>query len=144
MGLKRFGGHPIFNNIANSPSLLTRSKALVRSMKAIYKGTFCSLHFSCSCRTEKIISVVERLDLNPHWDSGYTLSASFCRRGRTTRAKALPATPRREIPLWLLQSDLVPLFLYKVILASHMSCGTMPSLQHLIKMSCKRGNKQDL
>ena len=34
--LNRFGGHPIFNNIANSPSLLTRSKALVRSMKAIY------------------------------------------------------------------------------------------------------------
>ena len=64
--LKSFGGHPIFNNIANSPSLLTRSKALVRSMKALYKRRFRSLHFSCSCRTEKIISVVERLDLNPH------------------------------------------------------------------------------
>ena len=65
-------------------------------MKAVYKGTFCPLHFSCSCRAEKIISVIQRLDLNPHWDSGYTLSASFCRRGRTTLAKALPATPRRE------------------------------------------------
>ena len=30
--LKKFGGQPIFNNIANSPFLLTRSKDLVRSM----------------------------------------------------------------------------------------------------------------
>ena len=67
--LKRIGTHPIFNNIANSPSLVTRSKALVRSMKAIYKGTFCSLHFSCSCRTQQIMSVVKRSDLNPHCDS---------------------------------------------------------------------------
>ena len=37
---------PIFNNIANSPSLHTRSKALVRSMKAIYEGMLYSLHFS--------------------------------------------------------------------------------------------------
>ena len=93
--LKRLGGHPIFSNIANSPSLLTRSKALVRSIKPIYKGMFCSLHFTSSCRIEKIISVVERLALNPHWDSRYTVSASFCKRGRTTRAKALPTIPRR-------------------------------------------------
>ena len=36
---KRFGEQPIFNNIANSSSLLTGSKALVGLMKAIYKGT---------------------------------------------------------------------------------------------------------
>ena len=65
--LKRFGGHQIFNSIANSRSLLTRSKALVRSIKAIKKSRFCSLHFSCSCSTEKNIPVVQRLDINPHW-----------------------------------------------------------------------------
>ena len=43
----------------------------------------------------------------------------------------------------MLQFDLVPLFLYKVmILASHMSC--VPFLQNLTIMSCRRGNKQDL
>ena len=50
----------IFNNIANSQSTLNRSKTLVRLMKAIYKSTFCSLHFFCNCRTEKLMSVVER------------------------------------------------------------------------------------
>ena len=58
--LNRLGGQPIVISIANSPSLITRSKALVRLMKAIYKGTFCSLHFSCSCRIPKIMSVAER------------------------------------------------------------------------------------
>ena len=44
--------------------------------------------------------------------------------GKITRAKALPANPRRKTPLWLLQSNIIPLFLY---IASHMSCGTIPS-----------------
>ena len=36
--VKRLGEQPIFNNIANNPSLFTKSKILVRSMKPIYKG----------------------------------------------------------------------------------------------------------
>ena len=104
--LKRLGGQPIFNNIVNIPSLLTRSKVLVRSMKAIYKDMFCCLHFSCSCRTQKIISGVERWDLNLHCDSGYTLLANFCRRGRITRAKVCFASNTKQwnSPQWLLQS----------------------------------------
>ena len=51
--LKRLRVQPILNIIAYNPSLLTRLKALVRTMKAIYKGTFCFLHFSCSCCTKK-------------------------------------------------------------------------------------------
>ena len=35
MRLWNFGGHPIFRGMLNSPSLLTKSKALVRSMKAM-------------------------------------------------------------------------------------------------------------
>ena len=35
------------------------------------RGAFyCSLHFSWSWRTEKTISMVDLLALNPHWDSG--------------------------------------------------------------------------
>ena len=55
---------------------LDKNKSFVRSMQAVYKGRFCSMHFSCSCRTKKL-SVVERWDLNPHFDSGYSLSANF-------------------------------------------------------------------
>ena len=36
--------------------MLTRSKALVRSIKAIYRDFLSSRHFSCSCLSEKIMS----------------------------------------------------------------------------------------
>ena len=149
--LKSLGGQPIFNNIANSPPLLTRSKALVTLVKAIYKGKFYSLHFSWSCRTEKMMSMVERLDLNPHCDSGYTISANFCRRGRITCdlknfLKPLPAIPSKGILLWLLQSYLAPLFLYRVIiLVPYHSCLLAYYLfQLLTEISCRKGSKQDL
>ena len=73
--LRTFGGLPIRGRILKRPSLLTRSKALVKSMKTMKRGCCCSLHFSCSYLTEKIISTVERWDRKPH-DSEYTLSAS--------------------------------------------------------------------
>ena len=52
------GGQPIFGRILNRPSRLTRSNAFVRSMKAMYKGVCCSLHFSCSYRSEVAIEVI--------------------------------------------------------------------------------------
>ena len=42
----------------------------VRSIKARYRGFLCSLHFSCSFRTENIISMVDLWALKPHCDSG--------------------------------------------------------------------------
>ena len=47
----------------NLADLLTRSNALVRSMK---RGFPCSLHFSCSCLSEKIMSMVALFALNLH------------------------------------------------------------------------------
>ena len=41
-----FGGQPIFGRIWKRSSLLTRSNAFMRSMKAICRGVCCSLHFS--------------------------------------------------------------------------------------------------
>ena len=34
-----FGGHPVFRRMLSRPSLLTRSNALVRSMKAMNSGS---------------------------------------------------------------------------------------------------------
>ena len=93
--LNIFGGHPIFSCIENSPSLLTKLKALVRAIKAMCNSILCLLNLLCVCRREKIILVVNSLDLNPHWDSGYTHLASCWSQGRTTFAKALPAFARR-------------------------------------------------
>ena len=64
------GGHPILCKRAKRPCRLTKSKASVRSMKAMYSGCLCSQHFSCSCLREKIISMVDRPAPKPHWASG--------------------------------------------------------------------------
>lgn len=50
------GGHPVLKR----PSLLTRSKAFIRSMKVILNGCLCFIHFCCSWR-ERIMSVVALL-----------------------------------------------------------------------------------
>ena len=135
---RSFGGHPIFGSSFNKPSRLTKSNALVKSMKAMHRGWCCSLHFSCNCLKEKTMSVVDLSARNPHCDSGYTLSAIFWSLIRTTRAKHFPTMDMREMPLWLLQSDLSPLFLYRVtITLSFMSWGTFPSFQHWWRRSSK-------
>ena len=64
------GGQPIFCRRLKSPLLLTRSKAFVRSMKAMYSVCCCSLHFSRSWCIEKIISTVDLPALKSHCDSG--------------------------------------------------------------------------
>ena len=56
--LSSFGGQPILSSSMNSPLLLIRSNALIRSMNATYSGLLCSRHFSCSCRTENIMPIV--------------------------------------------------------------------------------------
>ena len=58
--VRSFGGQPIGGRILKRSSLLTRSKALVKSMKAMKRACCCSLRFFCSCLTEKIVSTVER------------------------------------------------------------------------------------
>ena len=51
-------------------SLLTVSKALVRSMKTENRGMFCSMHFSWSCFMAKIMSTVLLPGLKLHCTSG--------------------------------------------------------------------------
>ena len=54
--LQKLGGQPILWRRVKSPFLLTKSKAFVRSKKAMYNARFCSRHFSCNCLSEKIMS----------------------------------------------------------------------------------------
>ena len=61
-----FGGQPILSRALNRLSLLTRSKALVRSMNAMHSSFFCSLHFSWSCWSEKTMSIIDHLGWKPH------------------------------------------------------------------------------
>ena len=51
-------GYPSLDRITQRASVLTVSKAFVRSMKTATRSIFCSMYFSCTWRTEKIMSVV--------------------------------------------------------------------------------------
>ena len=95
-----FSGQPYFFSSCHSPVLPTVSNALLKSTNTMYSGRSCSMHFSCSCRRQNIISTVLRLPLKPHCVSGTTSGVrwvdSLLRR---ILAKILPAMERREIPL---------------------------------------------
>ena len=97
MLLSNVSGQPKRLMIANKADLLTRSKALVKSMNATYRGRCCSIHFSC-CLNVNTASMVERDARKAHWVSGRTLSAMTCNLGGSTRDKTFPATLSSEIP----------------------------------------------
>ena len=92
-------GHPSLDRITQRASLLTVSKAFIRSMKTAMRSIFCLMHFSCTLRVEKIMSVVLRFGRNPHFASGrFSSEMLVMRRLRMTRARIFPATDRREMP----------------------------------------------
>ena len=96
----KFSGHPYFIRSCHSPVLPTVSNAFVKSTKTIYRGQSCSMHFSWSCRRQKIMSTVLRFEQKPQCVSGTTsgvmwLESLFSR----IRAKILPAAERKDIPL---------------------------------------------
>ena len=93
-----FLGHPYFLSSCHSPVLPTVSNAFVKSTNTIYRGRSCSMHFSWSCRSQKIMSTVLLLKRKPHCVSGTTsgvmwLESMFSR----IRANILPAAERRDI-----------------------------------------------
>ncbi|KAK2170899.1 hypothetical protein NP493_1128g00058 [Ridgeia piscesae] len=61
-----FSGHPYFLSSCHSLVLPTVSNALLKSANTMYSGRSCSMHLSCSCRRQNIISTVLRLPLKPH------------------------------------------------------------------------------
>ena len=94
-----FRGHPYFLSSCNSPVLATVSNDFVKSTKTIYRGRSCSMHFSWSCRRQKMMSTVLRFERKPHYVCGTTsgvmwLESMFSR----IRVNILPAAERRDIP----------------------------------------------
>ena len=94
-----FSGHPYFLSSCHSPVLPTVSNAFMKSTKTVYRGRFCSMHFSWSCRRHTIMPTVLWFERKPHCISGTTsgimwLESMFSR----IREKILPAAERRDIP----------------------------------------------
>lgn len=91
---RSFGGHTLLGRILKRLSLLTRLNALVRSINAINNDCFCSLHFTCNCLSENMMSVVDLPAQKPHCDSERTCSASTWSCFSTTWANNFPAMLR--------------------------------------------------
>ena len=93
---------------------------------------FCSLHFSWTCLAANSILVVPLPYLKPHWFSGKVVSRLV--RLTITLTKILPALVRSDIPRWLSQKRLSPLFLQRLIIsASLKSCWISHSPQNSLK-----------
>jgi hypothetical protein len=95
--LRSLGDYPILGRIAERQSLLTRSKALVRSTNAIFNGCLCFLHFSCIFVTEKIMSIMHLFVRNP--DSTPILDIPYSKEPRrSSGSNNVPTMLRRNIP----------------------------------------------
>ena len=94
-----FSGHPYFLSSCHSPVLPTVSNALLKLTNTMYSGRSCSMHVSCSCQRQNIISTMLQLPLKPHCPQNnlwcYVVDSLL----RRILAKILPAMERREIPL---------------------------------------------
>ena len=97
--VRNFRGQQRSTRIFHSPSWLIVSKALVRSIKAACRPMFCSLYFSCTCLSMKIMSAVPVLDLNLYWLSGmFSCAIMGMSLFSKTQAKILPAMESRVMP----------------------------------------------
>ena len=94
-----FSGHLYFISSCHSPVLSTVSNGFVKSTKTIYRGRTCSMHFSWSCRRQKIMSTAFRFERKLYGISGTTsgvmwIESLFSR----IRGKIFTAAERRDIP----------------------------------------------
>ena len=95
-----FSGQPYFLSRCLIPVIPTVSNALLKSTNTMYTGRSYSMHVSCRCRRQNVISTVLRLPLKPHCVSGTTSGVMWADSLlRRILAKILPAMERREIPL---------------------------------------------
>ena len=82
----------IAKRISHRQPWSTESKALDKSKKVMKRGFCCSMHFTCSCLAEKIMSIVPLDGLKPHWDSGRICSATGDSRFCSSLAKKVRQT----------------------------------------------------
>ena len=109
-------------------------------MKAICKGTFCTLQFSQREDHGSVRALISKSKLR-FW---IYFSASFCRRGRFTGAKSLPAIPSREINSYVVIAIRPGTRILILGDKFSMSRGTLPSLQNLAQKLCRGSSKPDL
>ena len=107
-----FHGQPYNASMDWRATLLTASKALVRSMNAEYKSRFCSMYFCWTFLTEIIISTMLCPEQNPHWASYRLASDRKMSQFRMTWARIFLAMERSQMPLKFPQLVLLPIFLY--------------------------------
>jgi len=69
---------PSLPRTRHSRSRLTVSNAFVTSMKAMKRPRYRFLHFSWRSLQTKITSAMLRTRRKPHWDSGTTVSTTYC------------------------------------------------------------------
>ena len=125
-----FSGHPHFLSSCHSPVFPTVSNALLKVTNTMYSGRACSMHFSCNCRRQNIISTVPRLPLKPHCVSGTTSGVmwvdSLLRR---ILAKILPAMEKRD-------SSIVPTVCSITFLVDGYNAGILPCLWYRTDLPC--------
>ncbi|KAK2172389.1 hypothetical protein NP493_966g00002 [Ridgeia piscesae] len=83
-----FSWHPYILSSCHSPVVPTISNALLKSTNTMYSGQSCSMHFSCSCRRQNIMSTVLWLPLKPHCIVSSVLPY-FCRNSISSRCFAI-------------------------------------------------------
>ena len=128
-------GSQFSGGFLKSPSLLIRSKALMRSLNEMFSGYLCSLrfflqssdgeyHINCgSFGTEKNVTLDK------------FRSANTWKIFKATRPKSFLVMLRSEMPRQSLHSPLSPSLLNGITMfTSLMSCGTSPSIQHRQKI----------
>ena len=67
MSVVSFKGQPNFLRMVHSVFLLTMSNVFIRAMNTEWRFTFCSGHFSWTCLTVRIMSMVLQSGWNPQW-----------------------------------------------------------------------------
>ena len=113
---------PYFLSSCHSLVLPTVLNALLKSTNTMYSGQSCSMHFSCSCRRQNIISTVLRLLLKPHFVSR-TTSGVMCVDSLLRRilAKISPAMKRMD-------SSTVPTVCSITFLVDGYNAGILPCM----------------
>ena len=92
-----FCGQLCHASMDHRASLLTVSKALVRSINTDYKSRFCSMLLSWTCLTEKIMLTILHHGKNPNWASGRLASDILISQFRMTQARIFLAMERSEM-----------------------------------------------
>ena len=126
-------GHPSLDRITQRASLLTMSKAFVRSMKTAKRSIFCLMVYREDYGIQRRSWCTEKIDgaavwaESTHWAYGRFSSEMLVMRWlRMTRARIFPATDRRDAPVVAAVSLIAP------VLKQGDECGIPDFFGHIL------------